>query len=122
MKFRNQISKAIGAHGHWKKRLVAAIETERTEPTVEQAAKDDRCELGKWLHGTSIPAELRRTADFEACRDLHAEFHKAAADALRLARSGNKAAALAAVVGNTKFANLSSALTLSMMKWAASAR
>jgi hypothetical protein len=121
MKFRNQINKAIGAHSLWKRRLMAAVQAGNTELTVEQVAKDSACELGKWLSSASIPEALRETSQFAACRELHAEFHKAAAEVLRLAVSGNKAAALAALGGDTKFANLSSALTLSMMKWAASA-
>lgn len=122
MQFRNQINKAIGAHSHWKKRLRAAIEAGDSKLTVDQVAKDDACDLGKWLQGESIPESVRTTADFEACRELHAQFHKAAAEVLRLAVSGDKAAALAALGSDTRFANLSSALTLRLMQWAASVR
>ncbi len=122
MKLRDQINKAIGAHSLWKDRLRAAIEAEHSKLTVDQVAKDDNCEFGKWLHGASIPEALRKTSDFEACRELHAEFHKAAAQVLRLAVSGNNAAALAALGSESRFANLSSALTLHMMQWAASTR
>jgi hypothetical protein len=122
MKLRNQITKAIGAHGFWKKRLMSAIESGQSEFTVDQVAKDDACEFGKWLHGASIPEELTGTADFEACRELHAALHQAAAEVLRLAVSGDRAAARAAIGTDTKFTNLSSALTLRMMQWAASMR
>ncbi len=122
MNIRNQINKAIGAHSLWKDRLRAAVESGKSTLTVEQVAADDACELGQWLNGASIPEDLRKTADFEACRELHAEFHKAAAQVMRLALSGDKAAALAALGGESRFANLSSALTLRMMQWAASMR
>ncbi|HLJ19364.1 MAG TPA: CZB domain-containing protein [Stellaceae bacterium] len=121
MKFRTQIDKAIGAHSHWKKRLMRAIETSESALTPDQVARHDACEVGRWLESASIP-EARRTADFEACRELHAEFHKAAADVLRLAAAGNRAAALAALGSDSRFANLSSTLTLRMMQWAASLR
>ncbi len=120
MNFRNQINKAIGSHSLWKQRLMAAIEAGNPKLTVDQIAKDDACELGKWLYSASIPEALRQTPDFQACRELHAEFHKVAAEVLRLAVSGNKGAALAALGSDTKFANLSSALTLRLMQWAAS--
>lgn len=122
MNFRSQINKAIGAHSLWKDRLRAAVDSGKSKLTVEQVAKDDACELGRWLAGASIPEALKKTGDFEACRELHAEFHKAAAHVLRLAISGNKAAALTALGGESRFANLSSTLTLRMMQWAASAR
>jgi hypothetical protein len=121
-KLLSQINNAIGTHSLWKDRLRAAIETGTPSLAVERIAKDDDCEFGRWLYGQSIPESVRKTPDFEACRELHAEFHKAAGNVLRLAVSGNKAAALAALGGDSKFANLSSALTLRMMQWAASTR
>jgi hypothetical protein len=120
MNFRTQINKAIGAHSLWKDRLRTAVESGKSNLTAEQVAKDDECDLGKWLAGASIPEALKKTGDFDACRELHAEFHKAAAHVLRLATSGNKAAALMALGSESRFANLSSTLTLRMMQWAAS--
>ena len=122
MNFREHVNKAIGAHSLWKQRLLTAIEAGNSELTVDQVAKDNACEFGKWLHGAAVTAELRNTSDFEACQELHAAFHKAAADVLRLAVSGNKSQALAELGGQGKFAALSSALTLRMMKWVASTR
>ena len=120
MEFRAQITKAIGAHSHWKKTLMSAIESGSPKLTLDQVGKEDACDVGKWLHGTSIPEVQRKTPEFEACREIHAEFHKAAAEVLRLAIAGDKRAAVAALGPDSRFAKLSSALTLRMMQWAAS--
>lgn len=120
MELRNQITKAIGAHSHWKKTLMSAVERGAPGLTVDQVGRDDACDVGKCLNGANIPEAQRKTPEFEACREIHAEFHKAAADALRLAISGDRRAAVAALGADSRFAKLSSALTLRMMQWAAS--
>ncbi len=120
MEFRAQINKAIGAHSHWRRTLMSAIESGSPRLSPDQVGREDACEVGKWLSSGSIPDAQRKTPEFDACREIHAEFHKAAAEALRLAMSGDKRAALAALGAESRFAKLSSALTLRMMQWAAS--
>jgi Chemoreceptor zinc-binding domain len=117
MSLHDQITKAIGVHGLWKTRLVTAIEAGKSEFTADQVAKDNACEFGQWLYG-SVPPEAKKMPEFETCRHLHADFHKAAAEVLRLAVSGNKAKAHAALSGGSKFATVSADLTRAMMKWA----
>lgn len=118
MSLHDEITKAIGAHGMWKTRLINAIEHGKSEFSVDQVAKDNACDFGKWLYGASVPADAKKKAEYETCRHLHADFHKAAADVLRLALSGNKAKAHDALNGSSKFATISSNLTHAMMKWA----
>ena len=119
MEFRAQINKAIGAHSHWKKTLMSAIETGSPKLSLDQVGSEDACEVGKWLGGAGISEAQRNTPEFAACRELHAEFHKAAAEVLRLALAGDRRAAVAALGADSRFARLSSALTLRMMQWAA---
>jgi chemoreceptor zinc-binding protein len=120
MQFRAQITKAIGAHSHWKQALMSAIESGSPKLSLDQVGREDACEVGQWFNGAEIPEAQRKTPEFEACREVHAEFHKAAAEVLRLAISGDKRAAVAALGADSRFAKLSSALTLRMMQWAAS--
>jgi chemoreceptor zinc-binding protein len=120
MSFHDEIRKAIGVHGVWKTRLMNAIEAGKSEFVPDQVCKDNVCEFGKWLYGTTIPPDIKKSAEFETCRRLHADFHLAAADVLRLAVSGKKAQALAAIAPATKYANVSSDLTRTLSKWARS--
>jgi|SRR5579859_6125042 chemoreceptor zinc-binding protein len=120
MDFRAQITKAIGAHSHWKKTLLSAIESGSPKLSLDQIGREDACDVGKWLLGAGVPEAQRKTPEFEACREIHAAFHQAAAEVLHLAIDGDRRAAVAALGANSRFAKLSSALTLRMMQWAAS--
>ena len=110
------IKKAVGAHGQWKARLQSAIETGKSDFTVESVTVDNNCEFGKWLYGDpKLKAET--PAPFDKVRQLHADFHREVAKILALALKGNKAEALKAMGHNTNFARMSSSLTLEMMNW-----
>jgi methyl-accepting chemotaxis protein len=118
MSLHDEITKAIGVHGMWKTRLSSAIDAGKSEFSVDQVAKDNACDFGKWIYGPTVPPDAKKMAEYETCRHLHADFHKAAADVLRLAISGDKAKARAGIAANSKFAEISGKLTLAMMKWA----
>jgi methyl-accepting chemotaxis protein len=114
---KDEIRKAIGAHGLWKTRLKDAIQTGKSEFTVEGVGKDNNCEFGQWLYGTA-KADTRYAKRFETVRRLHADFHKEVARILELALKGGKDSALAALGDNTPFHKLSAELTMEMMSWA----
>jgi hypothetical protein len=118
MSLHDEIRKAIGVHGVWKSRLMTAIEAGKSEFVPDKVCKDNLCDFGQWLHGTSLPPEVKKMPEFETCRRLHADFHLAAAEVLRLAISGKKPQALAAIGPATKYANVSSDLTRTLSKWA----
>lgn len=91
---------ALDAHAAWKRRLRAVIEGKTREiPEVGKVARDDLCALGQWLHG-----EANRmfnhggptTAQYHRLRDLHAQFHLAAAETLAAHQSGDRRSAEAA--------------------------
>lgn len=81
--------KAILAHGQWKNRLIRAIETGKSEFTVETVKKDNHCEFGKWIY-TGAPLTLQNTPEFQEIKRLHAEFHVEAAKIIELALAGKK--------------------------------
>ncbi len=83
--------------------------------------KDNACDFGRWLYGATISDAMKRMPEYETCRRLHAEFHQATADALKLALAGQKAEAQNAMGRSSKFIAVSSDLTNAMMKWMASA-
>ena len=80
------------AHNAWSARLRDAIKTGTTSMTVEQASKDDSCTFGKWLHG---PGDFRdrEPQRWQQLHDLHEQFHRNAAEILKLVTTGHTAKA-----------------------------
>ncbi|TVR81022.1 MAG: hypothetical protein EA405_09370 [Rhodospirillales bacterium] len=54
----------------------------------EQVAQDDKCELGCWLRGAA--ARLRHRPEYWRATVAHANFHKCAADIVRMANDGRR--------------------------------
>ncbi len=72
--------KWIAAHRDWRRRLQAYIDGLSTEQLDEKVIScDDRCDLGKWIHGNG-----RRfygsESNFRQLQTDHAHFHKAAGE------------------------------------------
>lgn len=122
MSLQEEIKKAIGAHGLWKARLVAAIETGKSEFVPEKVCTDNQCDFGKWLYGVTITSADKTGSHYESVRKLHAEFHKIAAKILELALAGKKDEAKKMMDPGSEFASLSSKLTVAMTQWAGSVK
>jgi methyl-accepting chemotaxis protein len=116
---KDEIGKAISAHGMWKTRLKSAVDAGQSEFKVDTVKQDNQCDFGKWLYGTGIPAATKVTENYKRCKDLHAKFHLAAANVLFLAVTGKKAEAQKALAVGSDFAKISSELTRAMMEWQA---
>ena len=112
-----EINKAIGAHGMWKQRLREAINTGKSDFTVERVRPDNLCDFGKWLY--SLPANDQTSPQWNAVRELHGKFHVTAARVLSLAVGGHKQEAEAALDPGSQFSKVSVELTAAMMKWKA---
>jgi chemoreceptor zinc-binding protein len=112
---RDEIKKAIGAHGAWKQRLRTAVDTGKSEFKPDLVGRDDQCDFGRWLYGPSAAAAKGK--DYDTCRQLHADFHRQAADVLRLALAGQKEKAMQAIGEDSKYAGVSGKLTMAMMSW-----
>ena len=115
MNQRDQIKSAIGAHGLWKGRLRATIESGASDLAVQVVRADDQCSFGKWLLG--LDAEVAKSPAYRTCRDLHAQFHIAAAGVLALAVAGKKQEALKAMETDSEFTRISRKLTVAMIEW-----
>jgi hypothetical protein len=80
---------AITAHVNWKLRIHALLSGKLSEKLDPGAiARDDTCELGKWIHG-----EGRTQMPKDAHSDLmtsHASFHKEAARIVKDLYAGQK--------------------------------
>ena len=115
MSMKEQLDKGIAAHGMWKARLRTAIDTGKSDFTVEKVKVDNGCDFGKWLYALG-PTE-KGSPNFAKVKDMHAQFHTEAARILALALAGNKAEAEKGIAMGSKFADLSSKVTGAMMEW-----
>jgi hypothetical protein len=113
-----EINKAIGAHGMWKQRLKEAIDTGKSDFTVERVRPDSLCDFGKWLY--SLPANDQTSPHWKTVRELHGKFHVEAAHVLSLAIGGHSEEAEKRLDTGSNFTKISSELTGAMMKWKAS--
>ena len=116
MSGRQQIDKAIGAHGLWKSRLREAIDTGESDFTAAVVKTDNSCDFGQWLHNT-ITLDLKATPQYRTILSHHAEFHMEAARILQMALAGKKADADACLSAASRFSAISAALTTAMMEW-----
>ncbi len=115
MSDQQQLTKGIASHGMWKQRLVDAIENGKSEWQPETVCQDDQCEFGKWLY--SCTPQDRASEHYPKVKRLHAEFHKVAANVLQLALNKEREDAEKAIGHGSKYADISSELTRSMMEW-----
>jgi hypothetical protein len=95
----------VKAHVRWFQDLRKAVETGQCGKRAASVASDEECEFGKWVH-TDLRALCSREL-FEQIRDIHADFHRAAASIYALALAGNQANARAALGANSELARLS---------------
>ncbi len=83
-----EVAKAISAHENWRARLEAFLAGNSTEKFVaEEICFDDRCDLGKWLHGPG-KARLGKMPGFTAMLNRHQMFHYAASNVVALTQAG----------------------------------
>jgi hypothetical protein len=115
MNLTEALDHAIAAHAKWKYRLIEAIDTGKSPWRVNDIRTDNACEFGKWL--IALPLSERLSEHAKKVRALHVEFHGLAADVLELALAGRKAEATAAMALRSRFAEVSSNLTMSVMAW-----
>ena len=84
----------ILAHQNWKKKLRLATndlgEAAKLDPRT--IARDDRCDLGKWIHGPG-QACCGTMPEFGRLKSRHADFHHCAAEVADKAKAGDLAQA-----------------------------
>jgi hypothetical protein len=88
-------SSAIQAHTNWKLRLYSCCSESSQQDVIDVAslAKDNVCELGKWLHGDG----QQNAADprLGELISMHAAFHRAASSIAAMIANGKQAEVLA---------------------------
>jgi len=111
----DQITKAIGAHGAWKRRLAEALARGSHSEDVGTVAKSDVCAFGRWL-GAVAPSGTD-AAFHQRATTLHAQFHREAAGVLTLIGHRDLQAARVALGPGGSFAEASRVLTKTMIDW-----
>lgn len=78
------LGQAVSKHAEWKTRFRTAI-TKNEAMDATTIARDNLCELGKWLHGDAR-SQFGTLASYRDCVAKHAAFH---AEASKVAQAIN---------------------------------
>jgi hypothetical protein len=93
------IDMAIAAHENWKQRLLVYLDGQSSEDLrAEVICADDRCDLGKWIHGEGA-RQLGEFASFNELRSTHKLFHYTASNVVALQSTGKTGEAQALLTG-----------------------
>ena len=95
------LESAIAAHANWKIKLRKAAET-RQHLDAGTIARDDACDLGKWLHGEGGRQHSHLPA-FSGLVTQHRAFHQAAGRVADTINSGETEKASRMLANNTPF-------------------
>lgn len=117
MSLKQEIKKAVGDHGVWKKVLKDAVDTGKIDVQISTIKADDQCSFGRWLYGSTITEKEKNSSHYQTVRELHAAFHEKASKVAQLATSDHKARAMKMLEVNGEFTTASAALTTSMIAW-----
>ena len=83
---------ALCSHISWKLRLQKVIDgTSEEQLDAATVARDDACELGKWIYGEGLKYKASET--YRALGRVHANFHICAAKVVLKAQEGDKRSA-----------------------------
>jgi Chemoreceptor zinc-binding domain len=104
---------AIAAHGKWKQTLSQYLRKPDGSVKIAEIAVDNKCPLGKWIHGEG--AQHSKLPEYGALKTNHARFHKAAAEVVRKADSGQPAAEETTLGSRSEFGTASSAVVIAIM-------
>jgi chemoreceptor zinc-binding protein len=105
---------AIQKHTEWKLKFRSAIENHETMD-VATIARDDRCELGKWLRGDG-KLRFGSLQSHAACVARHAAFHAEAGKIAQAINAKRYAAAEAMLDGNMSYAAASSDVGVAILR------
>lgn len=92
--------KWVSAHRNWRQRLIAYIEGNSQETLDEHViCHDDRCDLGKWIHGNG-QRFYGEEPPFQRLVNDHAAFHRSAGDVVSLFKSKGEKEARRTLTGD----------------------
>lgn len=104
---------AIKAHSDWKLKLKAYLRNPDKTLRGAEVCLDNRCELGKWIHGTG--AKHAALTEFKELKTSHARFHKAAAAIVDKANAGEKVSDDTSLGSKSEFSEVSQQVVSNIM-------
>lgn len=107
------LNEAVGKHAEWKLKFRKAI-AEHATMDAETIAKDNCCELGKWLHGEA-KAKLGNFSSYAECIAKHAAFHTEAGKVAKAINAKSYIEAESMISSDTAYLAASSAVGLAIM-------
>ena len=112
----SQLRAGLMAHELWRSGLISAVLTGRGLVRPTEAGRDDACDFGRWLVRLRDLPEVPQVA---AVRELHARFHREAAEVLELATAGRRPEATRAVGPGSRFDEAALKLGAAVKDWIA---
>lgn len=114
-----EVGSALDAHLEWKRQLRDAVIRGYGEQDSEEVGRDDLCALGRWLY--ALPPECRADRTCDELVELHARFHRDAAQVAEFLEAGRIDDARAAMDSESDFARTSDELVFLLESWQAAA-
>ncbi len=108
---------AVSAHARWKVRILNAVDGQACDVKATDAACDDRCDLGTWLRGPTVPEPVRTSPEYSRIVTLHRDFHVCAGRVLALVEAGQGDAARQLMAHGECYDRASLALVSALMTW-----
>lgn len=105
---------AIKAHSAWKLKLSGYLRNPDGSLKAADIEQDNKCQLGQWIYGDG--AKYSNIPEYATLKAEHARFHRAAAEVVRKADSGQDTSADTALGGASDFAKASQAVVAAIMK------
>lgn len=104
---------AIKAHSAWKLKLSSYLRKPDGSLKATDVQVDNKCQLGQWIYGEG--AKHSSMAEFTTLKSEHAKFHKAAAEVVKKADSGQDTSEETALGSKSAFSSASSAVVNAVM-------
>ena len=104
---------AITAHSAWKLKLSSYLKKADGSLKVADVEPDHKCPLGQWIHGEG--AKFSTLTEFATLKMEHQRFHKAAAEVIKKADSGQSVAEDVALGAKSEFASASNNVISAIM-------
>jgi Chemoreceptor zinc-binding domain len=108
------LDQAIRKHSDWKIKFRSAI-SKQESMDAETIAKDNCCDLGKWLHGDA-KRDFAAVASLSECVTMHAAFHVEAGKVASAINAKKFTAAETMIDPNSPYARASSAVVKAILK------
>ncbi len=117
MGLKDEINKAILAHGTWKRRLLEYINGMTVDFDIDKAGTDNNCDFGKWLYGDTITEKDKQSEYYSKVKELHTEFHRIVKQVAVLVLAGKDDEAKKMINFNGDYTSISTRLILTLTEW-----